>query len=405
LALPGVALGQATRTWVSGVGDDANPCSRTAPCKTFAGAISKTAPGGEIDALDSGGFGALTITKSITINGEGAYASVLVSNTNGIVVAAAATDHVVINDIHFQGLASGGSNAGLNAVRFISGASLLVENSEINNFGQNGIDFESNTPGATLNVFDTRIHDNTGNGVLIAPGAGASHKVFLNNDDIDGNGCGIVATSFGMPGSPNFSTNCGTQDAGPTAGGAKINASNSSMSNNAGAGVYANGSPAIDYLSADVVTGNGTGLLERNGGQIIEIGGNNSVFGNTSDGSPTSIVGTGATGPRGPAGEVELIKCHTVIKHVKVHGKKRKRKVQKCTGKLVSGPVKFTVTGRAARATLARDGNVYAVGTMAVGSNGGEAILSPRRHLRAGRYTMTLRRGRRIVGRRTVDVR
>ena len=69
LALP--AHAQATRTWVSGVGDDANPCSRTAPCKTFPGAISKTAPGGEIDALDPGGFGALTITKAITIDGGG----------------------------------------------------------------------------------------------------------------------------------------------------------------------------------------------------------------------------------------------------------------------------------------------------------------------------------------------
>jgi hypothetical protein len=66
-----IANAQATRTWVSGVGDDANPCSRTAPCKTFAGAISKTAPGGEIDALDPGGFGALTITNAITIDGGG----------------------------------------------------------------------------------------------------------------------------------------------------------------------------------------------------------------------------------------------------------------------------------------------------------------------------------------------
>jgi hypothetical protein len=66
-----MAQAQATRTWVSGVGDDANPCSRTAPCKTFAGAISKTAPCGEISVLDPGGFGAVTITKSITINGTG----------------------------------------------------------------------------------------------------------------------------------------------------------------------------------------------------------------------------------------------------------------------------------------------------------------------------------------------
>src|SRR5262245_18054817 len=71
-----VANAQASRTWVSGVGDDANPCSRTAPCKTFAGAISKTAAGGEIDILDPGGYGTVTITKSITINGAGSYGSI-----------------------------------------------------------------------------------------------------------------------------------------------------------------------------------------------------------------------------------------------------------------------------------------------------------------------------------------
>src|SRR5579864_2804676 len=109
---------QASRTWVSGVGDDANPCSRTAPCKTFAGAISKTAPGGEIDALDPGGFGALTITKAITIDGGGGQvASVLVSGTNGIVVQAGANDTVILRNLGIDGV----NRAGLNGIRFISG--------------------------------------------------------------------------------------------------------------------------------------------------------------------------------------------------------------------------------------------------------------------------------------------
>src|SRR6201986_1187236 len=86
---------QATRTWVSGVGDDANPCSRTAPCKTFAGAISKTAAKGEINVLDPGGFGGVTITKSITISSVGFEAGVLVSGTNGIIVNVGSTDSVV----------------------------------------------------------------------------------------------------------------------------------------------------------------------------------------------------------------------------------------------------------------------------------------------------------------------
>src|SRR6202162_6467798 len=93
------AQAQATRTWVSGVGDDANPCSRTAPCKTWPGAISKTAPGGEIDALDPGGFGAVTITKSITLDGGGGQvASILVSGTNGINVSAQSTDVIILRN-------------------------------------------------------------------------------------------------------------------------------------------------------------------------------------------------------------------------------------------------------------------------------------------------------------------
>src|SRR6266700_6253092 len=93
-AFASMAQAQATRTWVSGVGDDANPCSRTAPCKTFAGAISKTATGGEINCLDPGGFGGVTITKSITISCEAGTAGVLVSGTNGFVISAAGTDVV-----------------------------------------------------------------------------------------------------------------------------------------------------------------------------------------------------------------------------------------------------------------------------------------------------------------------
>src|SRR5207247_6547684 len=107
LAFASFCQAQATRTWVSGVGDDANPCSRTAPCKTFAGAISKTAAGGEISVLDPGGFGAVTITKAITLNGDGTLASILVSGTNAIIINAAATDTVIIRNLSFEGVNTG----------------------------------------------------------------------------------------------------------------------------------------------------------------------------------------------------------------------------------------------------------------------------------------------------------
>src|SRR5215208_1046197 len=113
LALPSSAFGQAVRTWVSGGCDDANPCSRTAPCKTFAGAISKTAAKGEINVLDPGGFGAVTITKSISIEAAGVIAGVLVSGTNAIIVNAASTDVVVLRGLTIEGLGTG-----LNGIRF-----------------------------------------------------------------------------------------------------------------------------------------------------------------------------------------------------------------------------------------------------------------------------------------------
>src|SRR5919112_3283103 len=107
LAIPSSAFGQATRTWVSGVGDDANPCSRTAPCKTFAGAISKTANGGEINCLDPGGFGGVTITKSLTIKCHYTEGGALVAGTNGIVVNAAATDKVTLKGLDINGTGIG----------------------------------------------------------------------------------------------------------------------------------------------------------------------------------------------------------------------------------------------------------------------------------------------------------
>ena len=115
------ASAQATRTWVSGVGDDANPCSRTAPCKTFAGAISKTATGGEINCWIRAASARVTITKSITIDGgSGRSASVLAAGTNGIIINAGANDIVTLRNIAINGV-NGTPTPGLNGIRFIAG--------------------------------------------------------------------------------------------------------------------------------------------------------------------------------------------------------------------------------------------------------------------------------------------
>ena len=138
IAFTTLAHAQATRTWVSGVGDDVNPCSRTAPCKTFAGAISKTAAGGEINALDPGGYGAVTITKAITIDGGATLASIInAGGVNGIVVAAGSGDTVILRNLDIQGVGSG-----LNGIKYISGNRLVVDNVSI--AGNNSTDPNGN---------------------------------------------------------------------------------------------------------------------------------------------------------------------------------------------------------------------------------------------------------------------
>ncbi|HEV2914081.1 MAG TPA: hypothetical protein VGX92_12435, partial [Pyrinomonadaceae bacterium] len=134
LTVSSFAHAQATRTWVSGVGDDVNPCSRTAPCKTFAGAISKTATGGEIDALDPGGFGAITITKSITIDGGAALAGILAAGTNGVNVndSGSATPNTAV--VSLRNLSINGATTGLVGVNISAGRTVSIDNCSIVGF-------------------------------------------------------------------------------------------------------------------------------------------------------------------------------------------------------------------------------------------------------------------------------
>ena len=109
---------QATRTWVSGVGDDVNPCSRTAPCKTFAGAISKTATNGEINCLDPAGYGAVTVTKSITIDCEDTQGSILSAGTTGVIINMAAGD--AKKAFRLRGVSINGAGTGTFGIRVLT---------------------------------------------------------------------------------------------------------------------------------------------------------------------------------------------------------------------------------------------------------------------------------------------
>jgi len=249
--LPGSASAQATRTWVSGVGDDANPCSRTAPCKTWAGAISKTAPGGEIDALDPGGFGALTITKSITLDGGGGQvASTLATGFNGIVFAGGASDIAIIRNVRFQGVAgAGNANAGTNAIRMTSGAVLVVENCFIDGFNAAGVDVATGA-NATVNIHNTYI-TNVQRGVFLEPTGGTvvgemDHSTIQKVVQVGGTGGNGIDTN---------------------AGSAIFNVTNSNILNAASVGVRTGGAGSVISVDSSAISNNNTGV-QTNGGTI-----------------------------------------------------------------------------------------------------------------------------------------
>ncbi|HKH45172.1 MAG TPA: hypothetical protein VKM72_10955 [Thermoanaerobaculia bacterium] len=236
------AHAQATRTWVSGVGDDANPCSRTAPCKTFAGAISKTATAGEINVLDPGGFGGVTINKSITISSEGFEAGVLVSGTNAIIINATTTSNVVLRGLDIEGLGTG-----LVGIKVLGGlGSLHVEKCTINNFrgaNSSGIEIATTVAGTTqVFIKDTIIRNNgqnTGGAILINPsGAGVAVKASLDNVRLENNNFG-----FKVQGSTTASV------------------SNSVAAGNFAAGFSAALTPAVLNLTDSVSASNGNGVV------------------------------------------------------------------------------------------------------------------------------------------------
>ncbi len=295
ISVGSMAQAQATRTWVSGVGDDANPCSRTAPCKTFAGAISKTAAGGEINVLDPGGFGAVTITKAITISSESFEAGVLVSGTNGIVISAGASDVVVLRGLDIEGLGTG-----LSGIKLLGAGALHIEKCTVNAFRGGsalGIDIEPTLAG-TEQVFikDTIVRDNgtgtTGGGILIAPGASTTIKASLDHVRTENNVFG-VKTQDRSTVSISESVAAGNAFAGFSAVLAGTNTAtvmltrSETVSN--GTGVLVSGvvgGTAIARITNVTICGNGAGLSATNG-QIVSA---NDNF-NCDTGTPTSTPG------------------------------------------------------------------------------------------------------------------
>ena len=257
LALAPSASAQASRTWVSGVGDDVNPCSRTAPCKTFAGAISKTAEYGEINAIDSGPFGAVTIAKSLTIDVTSVEGGVLTSGAvNGVLINAPG-DVVVLRGLDIHGAVTPPATcAGAHGVRILNARAVRIEDTTISQM-QRAISVE---PAAATDLLVNRVEmgNNCAGGVVAVPGAAGSARVSIANSSISNSGTALSA-----------------------------------------------GPRSEVWLGSTTIFGNALGLETVGDGKINDWG-DNHVSGNTVDGAPTALLGAPETGPAGATGPAGL---------------------------------------------------------------------------------------------------
>ena len=277
------ASAQATRTWISGVGDDANPCSRTAPCKTWQGAISKTAAGGEIDCLDPGGFGSVTITKSITLDcseGEGGAAGgILNSGVSGVIIndpngATAPTIKVYLRNLNIDGA---GTTVGTYAVRFLSGKSLTMQNVLINNQGTGNVPAVSFEPsaasvGAKLVMKDVFISNTIGNGIQFTSVGGVAIGGMLDNVTVSDANMGLEVNDGATVTvvNSNFSYNVGRGVEANSIGGTigeTVNLDGVTIAGNLNVGVAALVGATI-RISNSGIYGNSQGLKTNGGGTI-----------------------------------------------------------------------------------------------------------------------------------------
>ena len=269
------AEAQATRSWVSGVGDDVNNCSRTAPCKTFAGAISKTADGGIINCLDSSGFGVVTITKSITIDCGGTFGGIVAATTNGVNVNGAG---VIVT---LRNLSIDGVGTGVIGVNFINGSVLHIENCKIWGFrGGSAVGINFAPPAdvtGELYMSDSAITDSgnvaTNGGILIRPVGTGGAKVMLERVQVKNNTSGIRVDSTAQ-----------------TATGISMSVSESVSAGNTNEGIAAIAPTIAINLMLDRVriVYNGTGLLSSAAPGRIRVGGS------TITGNLTGISTTGS---------------------------------------------------------------------------------------------------------------
>ena len=240
------AQAQATRTYVSGVGSDQNPCSRTAPCRTFAAAIGKTAVNGEINCLDQGGYGAVTITKGITIDCTATLAGVLASNgVTGILVnqSDGSKDLVVLRGLSIDGVGydiNGNPDYGAYGIRVIgqAPARLVIDHCNIMNFTARGVEFNHGKQAMDADILDTNVFNIANHGISSMPTDTGSVNLVLDR-----------VRSF---------SNAGIGLDVYTATSATVR--DSTFSRNTGAGILVEAATADVHVDSSTMTGNADGV-------------------------------------------------------------------------------------------------------------------------------------------------
>jgi hypothetical protein len=285
------------RTFVSGLGSDSNPCTHAQPCLTFEFAITQTVAGGEIDVLDSGGYGPVTIDKAISIVNDGvgtAGIRTLSSSGTAITINAGPNDAVSL-----RGLTIDGVGTGVTGIAFNTGQSLTIENSVIRHFTFVGIHFAPNAT-SNLAVLSTRVADNASSGVIVIPsGSGAVTAVFNHVEVSNNAGNGIDVQGQGSTGTVNIAVS----DSEAVSNGLTGFFSNSfagkapttlmmfrSVAANNGTGIQAFGTGATLRAAQSMVTGNTSGWQATSSG-VVQSYGDNYIDGNGSnEAAPPSVV-------------------------------------------------------------------------------------------------------------------
>ncbi len=339
LTAAGAADALLTQTWISGEGDDANPCTITALCKTIPGAFSKTEAGGEIRALDPAGFGQVTVTKAMTIDLSFVRGGVLYSSGAGVQVNAGASDTVIIRGIDFVG-----TTGALTGVRIIQAGSVVIEDCTFTGTATTAISIEPTAANTTVTINGVDIRNNLGTGIAIVPAAGRTAKVAIRNTVITGTQTAVQA-----------------------------------------------GAGATAWLQGTKIFGNALGLNAAGGG-VINLFADSQVFGNTVAGEPTSLLGMapgvpGATGPAGatgPTGAQSRDATAAILLRATLLRATRGRRVRADYVSTVSGP--GVVTIRKGTRTLTSVPVRILSGAHAVQWNGRVGRRTPA----AGVYSMTV---------------